>query len=457
MSWSDNFAPVRMRRVAVVAPVDAIRQTLVEVAAAGVLEFDHIAAGERVDTDTVSPLLSRAEPDLDALEQAGRADLLVGERQLGGRLDAAVHRGRIAAWAGWCPQPAVDGLRERLRPLGTAVVPLPTPAGIDPPTLLTTSPRVRRAFAPLVGIYGTVPYRDIDPTVAAGLAYVAMFGMMFGDLGHGLLLIAAAAVLRSGRIPRLAALRRLWVFVAGAGLAAAVFGVLYGEFFGPTGLVPVVWLNPLDQPVRLMVVALAAGAVLLGLSYGFGTVNRWREGGLRLALYSSAGIAGAATFLGLGAVVAAGVLWRLPAMLAGGAAATTAGLVLSLIGMLGESGGGATGVVRSGIGLLDVVMHIGSNVVSFARLAAFGMTHAALGWVVWRGTLAVADRGPAGIVFAAVFFVVGNVLAFALEALVAGVQALRLEFYELFSRIFAGTGRPFTPWRIPIEETEQPC
>ncbi|MCX4092452.1 V-type ATPase 116kDa subunit family protein [Nocardia sp. alder85J] len=455
MNWSENFAPVRMQRIAVVAPTDALRDVLVAVAAAGVWEPDHGTTGDRPDAET-PPVLSRTGPDLAAWERAGRLDLLAGERLLDGELEAAVRRGRIAAWAGWCPESEVDGLRGLLRPLGAAAVPLPAPDGIDPPTLLDPAPRARRAFAPLVGVYGVVPYRDIDPTVAAGLAYVAMFGMMFGDLGHGLLLIAAAAVLRSGRIRRLASLRRLWVFVAGAGLAAAGFGVLYGEFFGPTGLVPVVWLNPLDEPVRLMLVALAAGAGLLGLSYGFGTVNRWREGGVRLALYSSSGIAGAATFLGLG-VLAAGIQWRLPAVLAGGVALTAAGLVLSLIGMLGESGGGATGVVRSGIGLLDLVMHIGANVVSFARLAAFGMTHAALGWVVWRGTLAIAGHGPVGIAFAAVFVVVGNLLTFALEALVAGVQALRLEFYELFSRIFAGTGRSFAPWRIPIEETEQPC
>jgi V/A-type H+-transporting ATPase subunit I len=49
-------------------------------------------------------------------------------------------------------------------------------------------------------------------------------------------------------------------------------------------------------------------------------------------------------------------------------------------------------------------------------------------------------------------FVVGNAVAFALEALVAGVQALRLEYYELFSRVFVGEGRPFRPWHVPLEE-----
>ena len=92
--------------------------------------------------------------------------------------------------------------------------------------------------------------------------------------------------------------------------------------------------------------------------------------------------------------------------------------------------------------------------VSFVRLAAFGMTHAALGWVVWRGTQALWHNGWAAMVTGVLVFVVGNVIAFALEALVAAVQALRLEFYELFSRVFVTEGRPFEPWRIPVEQTE---
>ena len=47
-------------------------------------------------------------------------------------------------------------------------------------------------------------------------------------------------------------------------------------------------------------------------------------------------------------------------------------------------------------------------------------------------------------------FVVGNVAAFALEALVVGVQALRLEYYELFSHMFVEEGRPFAPWHVAV-------
>ena len=93
---------------------------------------------------------------------------------------------------------------------------------------------------------------------------------------------------------------------------------------------------------------------------------------------------------------------------------------------------------------------VAANLISFTRLGAFGLMHAALGSIVLDGARSLWDTGPAGAVAGAVVFVAGNALAFALEALVAGVQAMRLEYYELFSRLFAGEGQPFRAWRIPM-------
>jgi V/A-type H+-transporting ATPase subunit I len=312
---------------------------------------------------------------------------------------------------------------------------------------------VRRSFVPLVRTYGTVPYVDVDPTWPAGVAYVVMFGVMFGDAGHGALLLLGALLLYLGRPRRLARFRAMWPFVAAAGVASTLTGVAYGEFFGPTGVLPVLWLSPLDQPLRLLSSAVGLGAVLLTLAYLVGILNRWREGGPARALYAASGIAGAALFLGL-AAVGAGAVLRLAAWMLAGTAVAVTGLVLAAAGLFAASEGGAAGAAQAGIQLFDVVVRIGSNVVSFARLAAFGLTHAALGAIVWRGTTALARAGPGALLAAAVLFAAGNALAFALEALVAGVQALRLEFYELFSRVFESQGRPFRPWHVPVRRTE---
>jgi V/A-type H+-transporting ATPase subunit I len=278
-----------------------------------------------------------------------------------------------------------------------------------------------------------------------------MFGMMFGDVGHGLLVAALALALRRAR-GRLGGFRPLWPLPFAAGLSAAFFGLLYGECFGPTGLVPALWLDPIDEPIPLLAAAVAVGAALLAQSYLIGTINRWREEGFAAALVAPSAIAGSCVFLGIG-VAAAG--WYLESILVGvvGGIAIVLGVLLLAAGAVLHAGRGLLAGVEVSIEVVDSVVRVGASAISFTRLAAFGLMHAALSAIVWDAAVA-AWGGLVGSVVAVVVFAVGNALAFALEALVAGIQALRLEYYELFSRIFAGEGRPFAPWHVPLAKEE---
>jgi len=461
MGWRDAAAPARMRRVALVCPKATLRDMLVQVADTGVVEIARTTSeanageagqplrGER-SGESPEPHLCATAPNPADLERAGRDDLLAGEAELGSYADDAVVRDEIAALAGWVPATELPQLTGRLASVGAGVVPIPSPRGVDPPTLLQRGKGMRRSFTPLVETYGTVPYADVDPSVLAGIAYVLMFGMMFGDAGHGAMLVVLGFLMRAGRPSTLARFRKGWPFVVGAGLAAILFGLLYGEFFGPTRVVPVLWLAPLDKPVTLMAVALGVGAVLLAGAQIVGTVNRWREGGWPLAVSASSGIAGAALLAGLGLIVL-GASIHFSWLIVAGALVVAGGIALAYIGFLATAGSGGAAITQASVEVFDAVMRVGTNLISFTRLAAFGLTHAALGMIVWEGTAALARSGSVLVVAAVVVFVVGNVLAFGLEALVAGVQALRLEYYELFSRIFVSQGRQFRPWHIATD------
>ena len=299
--------------------------------------------------------------------------------------------------------------------------------------------------------------RDLNPSALAGLAYVVMFGMMFGDVGHGVLLVAGGLLLATGRPAALARLRHLATFVIGAGLASVGFGLAYGEAFGPTGLVPTLWLRPLDHPTTLLAVAVAAGAGLLAVSYVLGTMNRWREGGATHALVAVSGLAGAGLYLGLAVV---GLGWYEHSVLAQSLAqcSRSAGLGLGFLGLLAEAGraarrrcgAGGRGALRRGGADRD------QHRLFRARLrAAFGLTHAALCMIIWRATTVLWHRGIAFTALAVVVFIVGNAVTFALEGLVAGVQAMRLEYYELFSRIFTAESRRFRPWHLPVVSSKE--
>ena len=461
MPWRDAVAPARMDRVAVVAPANCVRAVLRVVADAGIVELErdqNSVAGparrawersrRRIEkTSEVLPELRPEDVDLTVLERERDMAALAGEAELEEVRQAGIDDATITAFVGWCPSAGVDALALRVTGMSGAVVRLPAQRGAQPPTLLQPSPA--RAFQRLVDTYTTVPYRDVNPSIGAGLAYVAMFGMMFGDVGHGTLLVAFGAVLLWWRSARLARLRWAVPFVLGAGLASIAFGLAYGEAFGPTGLVPTLWMRPLDHATTLLAVALAVGAVLLGAAYGLGTVNRWREAGAAGSLVALSGVAGVALYAGLALV---GLAWsvHLRALGVGGACVVAAGLVLGFSGQYAEAGGRATGAVQAGVEVLDAGVRLVANTFSFARLAAFGLTHAALVGLIWSGTRALWHHGPGLWAPAAVLFVVGNAVAFALEGLVAGIQALRLEYYELFSRVFVGQGRTFRPWHLRV-------
>lgn len=466
MGPAERAGTARMSRVAVVAPLDRLRAALVAIAATGLVELaGPLPPAEGAELEALRRLDrlpagdGRAEPRLasehvaaDELESLGRRDLLAGEVELARRAAAAVRHGRYAAVVGWTPADEVERVTARLAEAGAAVVEVPRPSWEEPPTLLHDV-RGARPFRPLVDTYGAPRYADVDPTPFAAVAFVVMFGMMFGDVGHGLVLALLGALLLRARTGRFAPLRRLAPFAVAGGLAAAVFGLLYGEAFGPTGLVPALWLEPTESPEALLLAAIGVGAVLLAGSYAIGIVNRWREEGRLAALVAPSGIAGLLLFLGL-AVAAAG--WYRDSVPLGLLAAALAlgGVLLLGAGFHAEAGRGATAVTQATVEIVDAGVRVVANVISFTRLAAFGLMHAALAAVVWDATAALWG-GAVASVLAVLVFVLGNALTFALEALVAGVQALRLEYYELFSRIFAGEGRAFSPWHIPLETPKE--
>ncbi len=466
MSWREALEPTRMERIAVVAPLEQVRPVLVALGAAGLVEPEILnesgsptetvlqRARARGSDSSTAPTVSFDPPDLAQLERDGDVGALAGEVEIDRVRASMIEEGSVAAIAGWTPSGSLDALGACLRPYGGAAVRLGAPLGSQPPTALRGASG-SAAFQPLVNTYGTVPYADLNPSVLAGVAYVVMFGMMFGDVGHGALLLALGVVLAWPPRGRFEGLRRYrWAspFVIGAGLTSIGFGFAFGEAFGPTGLVPTLWMRPLDHATTLLAVAVAIGAVLLAGSYALGTVNRLREGGIARSLVAMSGLAGAALYVGL-ATTGAGWYWHRTAIVIVGAVLALVALALGFLGLYVEAGGRASGALEAGVELFDAVLRLGTNTVSFARLAAFGLTHAALSSLVWSGTASLWRQGGVlGVSGAVLVFAVGNALTFALEALVAGVQALRLEYYEIFSRVFTSEGREFHPWQITVRQ-----
>jgi V/A-type H+/Na+-transporting ATPase subunit I len=311
------------------------------------------------------------------------------------------------------------------------------------------NPAILRPFEGLVTMYGQPAYGEVDPTPFVAVSFVLMWGMMFGDLGQGALLFAAGWGLRAWA-PKL---RDTSVIVRCVGASAMLFGCLYGEAFGWHFIRPL-WLSPMEDTLHFLVVAAKIGVGLLSVGLVLNLVNSARHRDLGELLFGRSGLAGIWLYWGtLVAFVVIGIrftllavlgLWVVP-MLLMFFREPLANAILHRPHLLEGSPGEF--FVTAFFELLETAIGYLSNTISFVRLAAFALNHAGLFTVVFLLTKMV-DVGQIHGWVDALILILGNVFIIALEGLIVTIQALRLEYYEFFSKFFRGTGTPFRPVRL---------
>lgn len=349
-------------------------------------------------------------------------------------------RGGLARLAGWVPKDRIGELREILkRSLGNRYVmqardPLPEERPTVPSAL--RHPALLRPFAALVKNYGVPRYGEVDPTWLFAISFIAMFGMMFGDIGHGLVIAGAGFLLRHK-------LHGFAPFVIAIGASSMLFGYLYGSVFGYEELIHPLWIAPLSDPALMLTMALYWGIAFILVMTAIMIRNRLKEGEYGQALLSGSGVAGGVFYLG---IVNAAAQWLGTGSID---AAGTAAVIAPLVVILGyewhhvDAPLGEKIIVVIIEGFETLLGYI-ANTLSFLRVAAFSLNHVALAIAVF--TLANM-LGPAG---HWLVVVLGNLFILVLEGAIVTIQVLRLEYYEGFSRFFNGDGREFRPLTMKL-------
>jgi V/A-type H+/Na+-transporting ATPase subunit I len=298
----------------------------------------------------------------------------------------------------------------------------PPPAGLQPPLLLD-NPAWARPFELFSRALGMPAATEADPSPVLAVAVPLMFGYMFGDVGQGLVIAAVGAALRK-RSP----IARLLMV---GGLSAALFGLLFGSVFSLHGLIPALWLHPLDAPLSVLLAPLVGGALLLTLGLLLDALAaHWRGEFLRWCLTDAALIA---------------VYLCLLAALRQPAALPLAGLAALWFcvghGLVQRRVGAAFGALGEAV---EKTLQIGINTLSFARVGAFALAHAGLSSAL-VALMDAAQSLPAKVLV----FVLGNALVIVLEAMVVSIQTTRLVLFEFFTRFMQGQGRAFRPLPAP--------
>ncbi len=367
---------------------------------------------------------------------------------------------------GWVPAADAPALGRRLSELtGARCVIQAAPPGQSPeeqiPVLLR-HPGWLRPFQLLVGAYGLPNYRELEPTLFVAVSYVLMFGMMFGDAGQGAVLaLGGLALWRAGRS---AGARDGGLLLLFAGLSSIVFGIIYGSYFGLTSLKHyALWHDPLEgDPMKLMYGAIGFGMVMISLGLILNVINRFRRGDVLGGLLDKFGLVGMLFYWG-----ALALLTKLVALESGTLMklAVIVFFVLPIIGWAVKEpieyfaarhakhttrahGSLFEAMTESLVGAFEAVLSYLANTISFVRLAAYAMSHAALLVAAFMMAGEVKHLSPGGGVLSVFIIILGNLVAIILEGIIASVQALRLEYYEFFGKFYSGSGQPFKPFRL---------
>ncbi|TVQ89898.1 MAG: ATPase [Chromatiaceae bacterium] len=368
---------------------------------------------------------------------AARRTLLLAEPLV--TLDPSIRSaGPLAMLSGWVPAGACADLEQRLdAALGQPFAmqtrdPLPAERPLVPTVAVRN--RYLEPFGLLVRQYGIPGYGEVDPTPLFALTFLIMFGAMFGDLGQGAVIAGVAWGLRR-RFPH------VYRFGILAGIASMLFGLLYGSLFGYEEVLPALWRSPIHHPILMLQLALGFGVLFLVSASLLAIYNRVLVGNYAGALFDHHGLVslafyGAMLRGGLNLAAGAGFgLWPLLLVLG-----TLLLLAITAWRHLQAPLGERLLVVC--IETLETIIGYISNTLSFLRVAAFSLNHAALSMAV----LTLANMmGSAGHVLTVIL---GNLFVLVLEGGIVMIQVMRLEYYEGFSRYFSGEGHAFAPLRL---------
>ncbi len=352
--------------------------------------------------------------------------------------------------AGWVPEDDTEAITRALQNEPNVIVVEEEPDIIKkatPPIRLRNA-KLFRPFRMFVEMYGLPSYTELDPTPILAISYALLFGIMFGDVGHGLLLFLGGTLLYKLKKMDLAGI------MAQAGFCATIFGFLYGSIFGNEEILrqnPITsrffLISPMEDITTILISTVALGAVIIMIAMLLGMINAAKNKQWGKLLFTQNGLAGL-VFYGFLLFTVVNMFLHITTV---PAAVSALCIVLPLICMflqepLSDLLAGKKNWMPENMGefmmesffeLFEVILSYATNTISFVRLGAFALAHGCMMSVVF--ILAGMTSGVGYVIV----LILGNALVVGLEGLIVGIQSLRLEFYEMFSRFYEGGGRPF--------------
>ncbi|MFX1326996.1 MAG: V-type ATP synthase subunit I [Promethearchaeota archaeon] len=330
-----------------------------------------------------------------------------------------------------------------------------------------------RPFETITKMYGIPTYSEIDPTPIIAITFPLLFGLMFGDIGHGLILIIAGFIgTRVLKNKSKNAINISWIIFL-CGWASVLIGFLYGEFFGKHEIeifgtvyfhlepvtIPflnITLYNPLGNILSVFYFAIYIGVFHITLGWIIQFLNYWKQHRKYLAFSDSfikilLLIGGTILIFGFGfdiygwlkfpypillVLIPALLLWFLKPV----------GKILKISYLKSES---YTGLLGEGsIETFDTFLSVMSNVASYIRILALALAHIALLYAINAMSTLIQGENIGVQIINIIGSVFGNIVIILLEGLLAFINAIRLHFYEFFFKFYRGGGIEYFPFYL---------
>ena len=355
-------------------------------------------------------------------------------------------------YVGWVPKSSYKRFKKNIEKIDGV-----TFEDADPEQEKRSNPPVKlrnkkpfRPFEMFVEMYGLPSYDGVDITPFVAITYSLLFGIMFADLGQGLVLAIGGYLVYRLKGAKLAKI------LVPCGISSAFFGLMVGSVFGYEELLDPLYhaiglsgkpLSVMDSINTVLLLAIGIGIALVLVSMGLNVFCSFKNKKPGEAIFGTNGIVGMLLY---SVLVCAVITFMTHKTILPTALIVIVALVCLVMLFFQEILIGMTDkeenylpekwsdyIMQNFFEVIEYILTYFSNTVSFLRVGAFVLVHA--GMMMVFSSLAGDEYSVGGIIS----MIFGNILVIALEGLLTGIQVLRLEFYEMFSRFYAGNGKPF--------------
>ncbi|MCI5839509.1 MAG: H(+)-transporting ATPase, partial [Peptoniphilaceae bacterium] len=345
--------------------------------------------------------------------------------------------------SGWVPQSSIKKVENLENTFNNSMVEINDSDKVSesPPTKLKNN-KLIKPFENIVNMYGTPNYNEIDPTSFLALTYILLYGMMFGDLGQGIIFILASFLLK-----------KKWKMgsdlLLRTGVSASIFGLFYGSFFGLEDVIPTLVMKPFDNIMPVLAISIMFGIIIMLISYCLGIYNKLvKQKDLEEGIFGKEGLAGMLMMISFILLIAKIVILnKMPFILPVGM------LIVSILMEIFKQPLSRTienispkydtsasdYYLENSFSIIEAILSVFSNLVSFTRVGAFAINHVGLFMAFEVMASLVGGIGSF------IILLLGNIIIIGLEGMVVFIQCLRLEYYELFSKYYKGDGEKFSP------------